>query len=456
MKVAISERVCPPESIKTLLRGSISGIDAARTFNPDSDLEIRGRTRTAYNIPCDSLVLGFVGRIGCDKGIEELWEAWRCLRSEFPSLHLLVVGPFDERDPIRPELMKSFRDDPKVHLTGQVEETSPFYSAMDVFALPSHREGFGLAAIEASAMKLPVVASRIAGCVDATLDGVTGTLVQPRDASALSDAIRRYLLDSELRLQHGRAGRHRVLRDFRQDEIWQTLESEYRRLLRASRLEQPTTLETRAQAFSRRRAHQIALKRALDVAGATVGLVLVSPLLLGIALLIRLGLRQRVLFCQIRPGRRAKSFTLYKFRTMEDLYDQRGELVADELRLGTVGRILRTTSLDELPELFNVLKGDMSLVGPRPLLLEYLDRYTPEQARRHEVKPGITGWAQVNGRNKPSWQRKLALDVWYVDNWTLLLDLKILWLTVFKVLKREGINADGHTTMPRFLGTSND
>jgi lipopolysaccharide/colanic/teichoic acid biosynthesis glycosyltransferase len=141
---------------------------------------------------------------------------------------------------------------------------------------------------------------------------------------------------------------------------------------------------------------------------------------------------------------------------MEDLYDQRGELVADELRLGTVGRILRTTSLDELPELFNVLKGDMSLVGPRPLLLEYLDRYTPEQARRHEVKPGITGWAQVNGRNKPSWQRKLALDVWYVDNWTLLLDLKILWLTVFKVLKREGINADGHTTMPRFLGTGND
>jgi glycosyltransferase involved in cell wall biosynthesis len=276
MKVAISERVCPPESIKTLLRGSISGIDAARTFNPDSDLEIRGRTRTAYNIPCDSLVLGFVGRIGCDKGIEELWEAWRCLRSEFPSLHLLVVGPFDERDPIRPELMNSFRDDPKVHLTGQVEETSPFYSAMDVFALPSHREGFGLAAIEASAMKLPVVASRIAGCVDATLDGVTGTLVQPRDASALSDAIRRYLLDSELRLQHGRAGRHRVLRDFRQDEIWQTLESEYRRLLRASRLEQPTTLETRAQAFSRRRAHQIALKRALDVAGATVGLVLVQ------------------------------------------------------------------------------------------------------------------------------------------------------------------------------------
>lgn len=146
---------------------------------------------------------------------------------------------------------------------------------------------------------------------------------------------------------------------------------------------------------------------------------------------------------------------MYKFRTMLDIRNEQGELLPDELRLTPVGRFLRKTSLDELPELFNVLKGDMSLVGPRPLLMDYLDQYTPEQARRHEVKPGITGWAQVNGRNALTWEEKFKLDVWYVDNWSLWLDIKILFMTLVKVFKREGISADGHVTMPEFKGSGN-
>jgi lipopolysaccharide/colanic/teichoic acid biosynthesis glycosyltransferase len=159
-----------------------------------------------------------------------------------------------------------------------------------------------------------------------------------------------------------------------------------------------------------------------------------------------------VFFVHIRPGLRGRPFKMYKFRTMLDLRDANGNLLPDEQRLTRIGRILRATSFDELPEFWNVLKGDMSLVGPRPLLMEYLERYTPEQARRHDVKPGVTGWAQVNGRNAITWEEKFKLDVWYVDNWNNWLDFKILFLTVLKVLRREGISANNHATMPVFMG----
>jgi len=194
-------------------------------------------------------------------------------------------------------------------------------------------------------------------------------------------------------------------------------------------------------------------KRTLDLALSTLALVLLSPILAVIALFVRIKLGSPVLFRQQRPGLHGKPFTLLKFRTMTDARDADGNLLPDEQRLTSFGQFLRRTSLDELPELFNVLKGDMSLVGPRPLLMQYLERYTPEQMRRHEVKPGITGWAQVNGRNALSWEEKFALDVWYVDHLSLRLDLKIILLTVWKVLRREGISQDGFATMPEFMGT---
>ncbi|MCL0040773.1 sugar transferase [Thermodesulfovibrionales bacterium] len=194
------------------------------------------------------------------------------------------------------------------------------------------------------------------------------------------------------------------------------------------------------------------LKRGLDLVGAVVGLVLLAPVLLGVAGLILLTMGAPVLFRQVRPGLHGTPFTIYKFRTMLELRDEEGNLLPDKERLTSFGQFLRRTSIDELPELLNVIKGEMSLVGPRPLLMQYLDRYTPEQARRHEVKPGLTGWAQVNGRNAISWEEKFTLDVWYVDNQSLWLDLKILALTIYKIIKSEGINQPGQATAEEFKG----
>jgi sugar transferase EpsL len=194
------------------------------------------------------------------------------------------------------------------------------------------------------------------------------------------------------------------------------------------------------------------VKRAADLIFSCIALILLSPLLVVIALMVGVRLGAPVLFRQQRPGLYGEPFTIYKFRTMTDERDDQGNLLPDTERLTSFGRFLRHTSLDELPELFNVLKGDMSLVGPRPLLMRYLDRYTPEQMRRHEVRPGITGWAQVNGRNAITWDEKFDLDVWYVDNRSLWLDVKIIALTFWKIAKREGISQPGHATAQEFMG----
>ena len=194
------------------------------------------------------------------------------------------------------------------------------------------------------------------------------------------------------------------------------------------------------------------MKRTFDIVLSLLGLIVLSPLLVIVALLVRWQMGSPVLFRQARPGLHGKPFEMIKFRTMRDAVDAQGQPLPDSERLTRLGRSLRATSIDELPELWNVLKGDMSLVGPRPLLMEYLPLYSTEQARRHEVRPGITGWAQVNGRNAISWEEKFALDVWYVDNRSLWLDLKVLWLTVLKVVSRKGISAAGEATMPKFTG----
>jgi len=194
------------------------------------------------------------------------------------------------------------------------------------------------------------------------------------------------------------------------------------------------------------------VKRLFDIVASALALVVLSPALLLLAAAIRWRLGSPVLFRQRRPGLRGRPFLLLKFRTMTDACGPDGALLPDVARLTAFGRFLRAASLDELPELLNVLKGDMSLVGPRPLLMQYLGRYTPEQARRHEVRPGITGWAQVNGRNAISWEEKFRLDVWYVDHRSLWLDIKIIAMTIGKILKREGISHPGQATMEEFTG----
>jgi sugar transferase EpsL len=194
------------------------------------------------------------------------------------------------------------------------------------------------------------------------------------------------------------------------------------------------------------------IKRGMDLVAAAAGLLALAPLLAVTALAVRVTLGRPVLFRQRRPGWRARPFTLYKFRTMREATSPDGEPLPDEARLTRLGRFFRSTSLDELPTLWNVLKGDMSLVGPRPLLMEYLPLYSPRQMRRHEVRPGITGWAQVSGRNAVTWERKFELDVWYVDNRSLRLDLLILARTLAGVLRRQGISQPGHATAEKFRG----
>lgn len=196
------------------------------------------------------------------------------------------------------------------------------------------------------------------------------------------------------------------------------------------------------------------MKRTFDLLVALMMFVIFLPIIVIVAILIRISIGSPVIFRQKRPGLHGKPFYIYKFRTMTNERCASGELLPDDKRLTSLGMLLRRLSLDELPQLINVIKGELSLVGPRPLLMEYLPLYSSEQARRHEVKPGITGWAQVNGRNAIGWDEKFKLDVWYVDNQSFLLDMKILWLTAMKVLNRDGISQEGHVTMAKFRGCS--
>jgi len=205
--------------------------------------------------------------------------------------------------------------------------------------------------------------------------------------------------------------------------------------------------------LNRQRGWRLAVKRAVDIGVAGTGLLVAMPVLAGTAASIGVTMGRPILFEQRRPGRHARPFIIRKFRTMTNERDANGALLPDHQRLTVVGRFIRSTSLDEVPQLWNVLIGEMSLVGPRPLLMHYLDRYTPAQQRRHDVLPGITGWAQVNGRNDLSWDEKFAFDAWYAAHWSLALDAEVLIRTAFGVLRRDGISSEGHVTMPEFLGT---
>lgn len=230
-EVAISEGLCPATKITVLLGGSSNGVDAREQFNPEGvGVEVGREIRQQYGIPVDATVVGFVGRIVRDKGIAELVQAWKILRKEFPNVHLLMVGPFEPQDPVSPDIENSLKNDLRIHLTGNSQNIPPFYAAMDILTLPTYREGFPNTPLEAAAMQLPVVATKIPGCIDAVQDGITGILVPPRNVEALAKAIRAYLQSSELRQQHGQAGRLRVLHNFSQEAIWAAMYQEYQRL----------------------------------------------------------------------------------------------------------------------------------------------------------------------------------------------------------------------------------
>ncbi|MBX3466776.1 MAG: sugar transferase [Planctomycetes bacterium] len=447
---ALEEGLVAADRARVLGAGSSNGVDAER-FRPrgrdDAEVEaLRARLGLGAGAP----VVGFVGRLTRDKGIEDLWRAFeQVVLPRVPAARLLLVGEPEPGDPVPAAVLEALRRHPRVVGTGAfVRDTAPYYALMDVLAFPSYREGFPNAPLEAAASERPVVGYAATGTVDAVVAGRTGTVVPLGDWRALGEALVGYLDVPDLAREHGRAGRERARREFEPAALWARLEQEHLRLL----AEVPDA-RARARRLARRLGRSRTLKRALDLAIAGPALAAAAPALAAVALAVRLGIGRPVLFAQQRPGLHGRPFTLYKLRSMTDARDAAGRPLPDAARLTRLGRLLRATSLDELPELWNVVRGDMSLVGPRPLLMEYLARYSPEQARRHEVKPGLTGWAVVRGRNALTWEEKFADDVWYVDHWSLGLDLQILARTALSVLRREGINAPGAATMPVFMGS---
>jgi lipopolysaccharide/colanic/teichoic acid biosynthesis glycosyltransferase/glycosyltransferase involved in cell wall biosynthesis len=442
--------LAPAARCMVIGNGSADGIAMERyAAGAQAKFEAK-QVRRELRIPADAPVIGFVGRLTRDKGIRELYEAFTRLHSRYSHLRLLLVGDFETGDPVPSALRARIGADPAVIHTGFVNNVEHFYAAMDVMALPSYREGLPTVLLEAQYAGVPVVTTNATGAVDATVDGQTGFRVPVGDTCALASALDRLLSDPELRSTMGAAGRIWVKKNFHREELWRELLAWYRSQLRSPQLQSPND---RAISSLYSGSSRISIfKNIVDRSLAALVLCLLSPLLLVLACLIWLRLGNPVLLRQTRIGFREKPFTIFKFRTMTDDCDSQGALLNDTLRITRLGRFLRAWSLDELPQLWNVLRGDMALVGPRPLLHEYLPPYHTSRSRRHEVKPGMTGWAQVNGRNELTWEVKLILDVWYVDHRSLWLDIRILGLTVLKVFQREGVGQDTFATVPEFTG----
>jgi sugar O-acyltransferase (sialic acid O-acetyltransferase NeuD family) len=488
-----------------LLKSGGFGVDPEQ-FSPSAAPAEVENLRHRLGIPNGVPVIGFVGRFVKDKGVQQLLEAFGLLRQTYPEIRLLMVGEFEQGDRIEAGLRLYIENTPAIIRPGFVSDPALYFRLMDVLVLPTHREGFGQVSAEAQASGIPVVTTTATGAIDSVINEVTGLLVPVGDSNALADAVGRLLSDDALRAIMGRAGRKWMENDFCPQVVREHRVKLYRDLMsqiesgaaRESRSADPhepveTSRQTLAgndacasghlaevkagsasyeqsnnnprstdpQPCSNDRLPQARIinpwiKRSFDFSAALCALVILSPLLLLVALFVRIFVGTPILFRQDRPGLKGRLFTYIKFRTMTSARDGFGELLPDSQRLTRLGRFLRESSIDELPGLINVLRGEMSLVGPRPLLPQYLDRYTSEQMRRHEVKPGITGWVQVNGRNALEWEEKFALDIWYVDHQNFWLDLRILARTVWRVLSRQGITKPGNATMPEFTGTDAD
>lgn len=426
-----------------LIKGS--GIDT-HSFAPLKE-ESRQAVRQSLSqqlphpLSSNSIIVLMIARAIVHKGVREYYQAAEILSRTHPNLVFLYVGGVDLGN-IAPVSLEFLRGSKAVVYLGVRHDIRELVGACDIFVLPSFREGIPRTLLEAGSMGKPIVTTNAIGCREVVENGKNGFLVEIGNAQELAQRIAQLSEDRDLRKHFGQASREKICAQFGTDSIVQSYLSLYHLALDSK----PTT----ANKF-----YQNRIKPLLDFSLAFLLVILFSPILFFTALLIRTKLGSPVLFTQERPGKEGKIFKIYKFRTMNDKRDKKGELLPDEQRLEGFGKLIRKSSLDELPQLFNILKGEMSFVGPRPLLVEYLPLYSKEQARRHEVKPGITGWAQVNGRNAISWEEKFALDVWYVNHIGFWLDCKILWKTFYKVLKRKDIHSKTSPTMEKFQGNPN-
>lgn len=387
------------------------------------------------------------GRLLKEKGVREFAEAARIVKERHPGAEFLLLGGLDSNPGAIPgHTVRQWVDEGVLEWPGVVSDMKGCLARTSVYVLPSYREGVPRSTQEAMAAGRPVITTDVPGCRETVLDGVNGFLVAPRDPDALARVMERFILEPELIDRMGRESRRLAEERFDAEKINTRLIEEMKRAAKGHST-------GRGAAGTGPAGRTFNAKRAVDLLLSLPALILLSPVLAAAALLVRVFLGGPVLFRQERPGLQGKPFVMLKLRTMTDARDRDGSLLPDAQRLTRLGLFLRRTSIDELPELINVLKGDMSMVGPRPLLMRYLERYSPEQARRHEVRPGITGWAQVNGRNAITWDEKFDLDLWYVDHRSLRLDARIIVMTVSKILSRQGINQPGEATMEEFRGS---
>ncbi|MGE5432242.1 MAG: sugar transferase [Syntrophomonadaceae bacterium] len=435
LEYLVREKVITKDNSLVFGKGSISGVDLS-VFMPDvmTGIELRKN----LNIPDEKIVFLFLGRLNRDKGILELVEAFRRLREINPRVFLLLAG-FDEEQLI-PYIRERLSSD-DFNFYGPTAKPYELYQACDVFCLPSHREGFGSSVIEASACAKAVIASDTYGLMDAIIDNETGLRHKTGDADSLFHKMQQLVENEELRSMLGQKGLKYAREFFSSEVITDHWFGFYGKLL------------NREVSLTNRSTYRRLIKPAADFMLSLLLLGLILPVITLTILLLLIFNDGKVFFIQRRPGLNGIPFNIIKFRTMNDRKDENGVLLPDEQRLTAIGKIIRRLSIDELPQLLNVMRGDMSLIGPRPLLTEYMTIYNSLQKRRHEVKPGITGWAQVNGRNAVSWEKKFQMDVFYVDNISSLLDVKIAFMTLVKILNREGITSATSATMEKFSGS---
>lgn len=437
---AIAERLARPEKLIVLGPGSSSGVNLARFAASPTTLAQAADVRRRLNIGDGDFVIGFVGRLVRDKGIVELLQAFQKVRETTPA-KLVLVGEREEGtgNTLSAKIRTILESNEDIREVPFMEDPAPIYHLIDVLALPTYREGFPNVVLEAQASGRPVVTTDATGAVDSIVDGSTGWIVPVGNIEELAEALLRIARLPDRGRAMGRAGRARVETLFDQTKVWADRHAYFEGLLRAG---------------TRQRGIMLGVKWVFDRFFALLLLLLLFPALLGAGLFVLLTLGWPVIFRQGRIGREGKTIYVHKFRTMSEERDASGTLLPDAQRLGRVGRMLRALSIDELPQLWDVVRGVLSFVGPRPLLERYRDRYNAEQWRRHNVFPGISGWAQIHGRNAITWEEKFDFDIWYVDHWSFGLDLRILALTLWRTVRREGISYPSDATMPEFQPSS--
>ena len=423
-----------PENIEVIYNWGLVGSRAASAKTP------------VFPVDTNRFNIVFAGNMGLAQSLETVLDAAALCETRCPEVYFHFVG--DGVDRSRLELLAKKKALKNVTFVSSLpaSQMDAVYQRADALLVNLRADELFNASIPSKtqaylAAGRPILMAARGDAADLIQEAQAGISCEPQDAQSLVDAICKLTsLHPAERLAMGARGK--------------TYYAERLSLnVGVDRFEKLFQQAVATRPVERRGTHVDQMKRILDVACAAAGLLLLAPLLACIAAAIRISLGSPILFRQQRPGRDGRVFKVVKFRTMSQAVSVDGLPLPDSERLTSLGKWLRESSLDELPELWNVLKGDMSLVGPRPLLMQYLSLYTPEQQRRHEVRPGITGWAQVNGRNALTWEERFDLDVWYVNNRSLLLDLKILWLTLRTVVRREGISAEGHATMPEFRGS---